>query len=412
MLSDLKIRKLKPEAEAFRVFDGEGLYLEVTPSGTRSWRMDYRFGARRSSMALGRYPAMSLREAREARDAVKDDIAAGRDPRQRKAPAPAPEAVVTFRSVAERWIENNETAWVPEYTKRIVARLTGDVFPAIGHIAIDGVTAKQIIAVARSVEDRGAIDMARRVVQMISGVFVFAASEELVQVNPASIVTPALAKRPGKGRRNSLAAPELRTIYAHVLARETVNISLKCALRFTTLTFVRTAETRFATWDEFDALDGDEPLWRIPAERMKMRREHLVPLSRQAVAVLNEMRSISGRGPYVFPLHEMDLGRPLAKNAMLGELYAMGLLGKATVHGFRHTASTWLNEAEFNRDWIEMQLAHVDGGVRGVYNSAQYLRQRRGMMQVWADFLDQRESPAEEAVAPPDKIEMFRDLLG
>jgi integrase len=260
-----------------------------------------------------------------------------------------------------------------------------DVFPEIGTRTLDAIGAPDVLDVLRKVEARGALDISKRLRQSIGAVFRFAIAEGKARHNPAADVWQALKPRPKVKHFAALRASELPDLLARIRAYDGQH-QTRLALLLTLHTFVRTSETRFAAWHEFEDLDGPAPLWRIPASRMKMGREHQVPLSPQVVAILRELREISD-GPYLFPGAG---GRSvMSQNTMIFALYRMGYHSKLTVHGFRSMASTILNEAHFNRDWIERQLAHVeDNEVRGAYNAAEWMPGRREMMAWWSNYLD------------------------
>ena len=253
-----------------------------------------------------------------------------------------------------------------------------------------------MLDVVRKVEKRDAVEMAKRIMQMASAIFRYGVATTRCPRDPTFDLRGALKPAREIKSRSALAASELPDFLQRLSAYDGDDLT-KLALELVLLTFVRTGELRFASWAEFEGLDGDEPLWRIPPERMKMRRPHLVPLSLQAVLVLAKLRKLNPRHDQVFPAPTRS--KVISENTMLYALYRMGYHGRATVHGFRKTASTVLNEQHYNRDWIEMQLAHAEGSVRSIYNAAEWLPGRREMMQWWADYLDRRR--AEGDTSPP-----------
>jgi integrase len=288
--------------------------------------------------------------------------------------------------VAERWHLARKRGWSDAYGRRIWARVEGDLCTELGEIAVEQVDSQALLAALRKIEARGSIETARRIRAYAEDLFRFARAEKLVTSNPAAELGDALSAAPPVKHRVALKARELPAFLAALHSYDG-DQRTRLALLLTLLTFVRTNETRFARWEEFEQLNGPEPTWRIPAERMKMRNEHLVPLSRQAVSVLKLLRGVCAGGAEVFPAATAK--GVMSENTMLFALYRLGYHDRATVHGFRGTASTILNEQGFNRDWIERQLAHVDQDqVRAAYNSAQWLPERRRMMQWWADHLD------------------------
>lgn len=393
-LSDVAVRALKPGPKVRKVSDGEGLQLHVQPGGSKLWRYAYRLGGKQMGLALGAYPLLSLAEARELHGRLRKALYMGQDParvlrQEKKAQVEVRARVQTFEDVAKRWFKSRRNGWVDGYAERVWARVDDDLNSQFGKVPMVDVDSTDILTALRKIEGRGAFEMAKRVKQYAHDIFRFARAERIVRENPVEELHRALAKSPPKKRRAALKAvqmPELMT----KLAAYDGEVITRLALRLTLLTFVRTSETRFAEWTEFEALEEVDPLWRISADRMKMRHEHLVPLSRQAVAVLGELKALRLPGPYLFPATRRLV---ISQNTMICALYRMGFLGRATVHGFRGTASTVLNEHDFNRDWVERQLAHSEQDeVRASYNSAQWLPQRRHMMQWWADWLDDQEA--------------------
>lgn len=388
-LTDTAIRALKPAGKIIKVSDGAGLQLHVQKSGSKLWRFAYRYNGKQQALAIGAYPLVGLSKARSKRDVLQLALDEGRDPaqvlREEKKKASEPE-VSTFEAAAKAWFAARKSGWTEGYADRVWSRVEDDLVSEFGSTPIPEVERGEVLAALRKIEARGAIEMAKRVKQYAHDIFRFARAEGWVAINPVDDLGEALAKSPRKKRRAALKAVEMPEFMGKLAAYEGEHLT-RLALRLTLLTFVRTSETRFARWSEFEDLDGPEPLWRIPAERMKMRNEHLVPLSRQAVAVVEELRGLKIPGPLLFPAATRS--NVISENTMIFALYRMGFHGRATVHGFRGTASTLLNENGFNRDWVERQLAHVEEDeVRASYNAAEWLPKRRRMMQWWANWLD------------------------
>lgn len=387
-LTDAKLRALKSKAASFKITDAEGLHVLVAPGGSKMWRLAYRFNGKQKTLALGHYPDVSLLDARRSRDGAKRLLRDGTDPsanrkaeRRRKSIA----AANTFEAVANEWFEINSSRWVKSYSLRLRSRLDDDLIPSLGKRPIAEIDPLEVLDTIRKIEARDAIEMAKRVMQMASGVFRYGVATARCGRDPTADLRGALRPPKAVKHRRALPATEL-PVFVGALDNYDGDLVTKLAMKFLLLTFVRTSEIRFARWSEFEELDSPEPLWRIPAERMKMRRDHLVPLAPQAVAVLEILRRRTGNSEYLFPA-DTKLG-VISENTLLFAVYRLGFHKKATVHGFRSTASTILNERQFNRDWIEMQLAHFDGSVRGVYNAAEWLPQRRDMMTWWANYLD------------------------
>jgi integrase len=398
-LSDTKLRSLKPKEAPYKVSDGEGLYVLVTAGGSRLWNLSYRFLGKQKTLAIGKYPAVGLSEARRAREAAKRRLAGGVDPsaerkaeRRRKVMANSS----TFQAVADEWFHQNEERWVKSYRSRLRSRLDGDLLLHLGRRPIAEIEPLELLDALRRIEKRDAIEMAKRVMQMAGGIFRYGvATGRCARDITADLKGALKPSRPSK-HRASLPAKDL-PIFMAALDAYDGDIITKLAMKLLLLTFVRTSELRFSRWVEFEDLDGQNPLWRIPSERMKMRRDHLVPLSPQAVTVISDLKKKTGHREYLFPAPTKS--GSISENTLLFAIYRMGYHRRATVHGFRSTASTILNEAQFNRDWIELQLAHFDGSVRGAYNSAEWLPKRREMMAWWADYLDKSRRPKLQVIA-------------
>ncbi|HWT42150.1 MAG TPA: integrase arm-type DNA-binding domain-containing protein [Sphingopyxis sp.] len=395
-LKDLEIKYAARRSRDYKLFDGEGLYVLVTPRGSKLWRLKYFFDGKEKTLSLGKYPAISAAAARQMRREAKKLVADGIDPgehrRSNKGRLP-PQTL--FEPIARAWHANRCEALDAAHASRVMSRLERDVFPVLGQRDIKSITAPEILEVVRAVEARGALDVSRRVKQSIGQVFRFAIASGWATNDPTTSINDALRPRPRVKHMPKVPLAELPELVAAIRSYDGEadarrRATTRDAMMFTLLTWARTSETRFASWDEIDDLDGEMPLWRLPAERMKMHREHVVPLSSQVVELLLRRRARGGH--YIF---EGDKpGHPISENTMIFACYRMGYRGRQTVHGFRGLASTWANEAEcFKPDWIEMALAHADEDeVRGAYNSALYMSPRRRMLQRWADEIYQ-ESP-------------------
>jgi integrase len=392
-LTDAKLRALKSSATPLKKSDAEGLYVLVTPGGSKLWRLAYRFGSKQKTLALGQYPDMSLLNARRARDAAKQLLREGVDPaanRRTERRKRSIAAANTFEAVASEWFERNRTRWVESYSLRLKSRLEVDLLPLLGKRPIAEIEPLEVLDAIRKIEDRDAIETAKRVMQIASNIFCYGVATARCGRDPTGDLRGALKPPKPPKHRAALPAQELSR-FMRALEVYDGDIATKLGLKLLVLTFVRTSELRFASWSEFEGLDGTEPLWRIPADRMKMRRPHLVPLAPQARGVLREIRMLDRTSQYLFPTSSKT--GVMSENTLLFALYRMGYHKRATVHGFRSTASTVLNEAQFNRDWVEMQLAHFDGSVRGIYNAAEWLPGRRQMMNWWANYLDGERIP-------------------
>jgi integrase len=387
-LTDTAIRNAKPAAKASRLFDGGGLYLEVAPSGGKWWRLKYRIGGKEKRISLGTYPDTTLKAARDRRDEARLILAAGGDPsavRQEDKRQAIADAANSFQQVAQAWVKHQAGAWAPHTMAKVQASLEADVYPALGAMALKEVRARHVMAVVRRIEDRGAGETAARVLQRIRSVFRYAVREELIDTNPTLDVRPEEILKPRKVQhRAALPEAELPGFLAKLDAYEgdptTVN-----ALRLLMLTALRPGEVRGARWEEIDLSAGR---WRVPAERMKMKAEHLVPLCSQAVQLLESIRPGEAPTGLVFPSPYYP-GKPLSENTLNSALARMGYKGIATAHGFRALFSTVANECGHDPDVIERQLAHVERNeVRAAYHRAAYVDERAKLMQWWADYID------------------------
>ena len=385
MLKDITIRNAKPKDKMYRMFDGEGLYLEVLPTGGKYWRLKFRFAGKEKCLALGVYPEVGLADARERRAQARKVLAAGNDPGEAKREAKrllVQKHENTFEVVAREWHKNRLSKWTPEHAKKILKRLETHVFPKMGMRPIADITTAELLSVMRRIEEHGA-EIAHRLLQVCGQVFTYAVVTQRATINPAVSLRGAL--KPVVKNNHAYLKPNELPEYLKRLETYDGALQTKLALKFLLLTFVRTGELRGAAWSE---IDFHKAQWRIPAERMKMREPHIVPLSRQAIAILKELSPITGDRQHVFPNQHKPSGQ-MSENTILYALYRMGYHSRATGHGFRSTASTILNENDFPPDVIERQLAHSERDkVRAAYNHAQYLTERRKMMQWWADYLD------------------------
>jgi len=387
MLTDTKLRSLAAGAKPYKVSDGGGLHVLIKTNGSKLWRYAYRFQGKQKLLALGSYPAVSLRAARLGREAARGLLDEGTDPGHARKQGKRRQRVAaghTFRSVADEWFESQKARWADSYSVRLRSRLDDDLIAGLGDRPIASIEPIEVLDVIRKIEKRGAVEMARRVMQMASAIFRFGVATSRCVRDPTADLRGALEAAGQVKHRSALRQDELPEFLDRLAAYDGDEMT-RLALRLVLFTFVRTAELRFAEWREFEALDGPEPLWRIPAGRMKMRRVHLVPLAPEVVETLRLLKPLTGKSRFLFP--SPSKSGVISENTMLFALYRMGYHGRATVHGFRSTASTILNENQFNRDWIEAQLAHAEGTVRSAYNAAEWLPGRREMMTWWAGFL-------------------------
>jgi integrase len=390
-LTDVKIRSSQPKATPYKLFDREGLYLLIKPNGGKFWRYKYRFAGKEKALALGAYPTLSLAEARDLHLQARKALTLGNDPADAKRETKRLAILRrehSFESVAREWLEKQKHTWTPGYSTAMEKRLKKNIFPRLGHRPISEISALEFLEVVRVVEKREALDLAMRLLQAAGQIFRYAIATGKAARNPIADLRGAL-KTPVRKHQAYLKEHELPD-FLETLAVYQGNIQTKVALKLLMLTFVRTSELRCAEWSE---IIWDKAEWRIPAERMKTRDPHIVPLSNQSIAILEELKKMSGAQTFVFPSQQKP-SRCMSENTMIFALYRMGYHSRATVHGFRSTASTILNENGFPGDVIERQLAHCErNGVRAAYNHAQYLPQRREMMQWWADYLDTAAQP-------------------
>jgi integrase len=405
-LTDIVVRNAKPRAKPYKISDGGGLHLLVQANGAKLWRLAYRFAGKQKTLALGGYPAVTLQKARKNRDDARQLLADGLDPsvqkRQEKVAARLG-GDATFKALALEYLSNQRHALSPYYADQLQRRLERDIFPSLGRRPIAEIDALELLDVLRKVEKRGALEQAKRLRQTCGQIFRYAVITRRAKHDPTSGLKGAL-KPNGRQQHHRTMPREEMPAFLRALETYDGDPRTAIALRRVVLTFVRTTELRAARWEEFEGIDGREPLWRIPAERMKARFEHLVPLSRQAVATLKDLRALPGADANGFLFPSPSRESCMSNNTMLYALYRLGWHGRATVHGFRGVASTILNEMGFNPDWIERQLAHDERDeVRGAYNSAQYFSGRRQMLQHWAGWLENIKSGGEIALTPTDE---------
>jgi integrase len=394
MLSDTKIRAAKAKGKPFKLFDAEGLFLIVHPSGGRWWRQRYFWAGKEQLISLGVYPEISLATAREKGDAVRRQVANGVNPsihRQEQKVARHDAAERSFQAVALQWLERTGKAreWTADHMERSRRRLDLHIFPWVGRKHIAEVTDDDILACLRRMEDRNLIDTAHRARAECDATFRYARRLKYVKHNPvADLRGEDTLPRVKVKHHAAITDPGNLAALLRAIDNYPGGFAVKCAMQFLPLVFVRPGEMQWSVWSEFD-LDGAE--WRIPAARMKIREYHLVPLSRQAIAILRELHPLTGPDGFVFP-QVRNASRPISENTLNVALRACGFgQDQQTAHGFRTTASTLLNEqGKWSADAIERQLAHGERNkIRGAYNAAQYLPERRKMMQAWADYLDE-----------------------
>lgn len=382
-----KNAKTKDDGAQAKYADEKGMYLLVNKTG-KYWRLDYRFNDKRKTLALGVYPEIGLKLAREKRDEARRLLAEGIDPAELRKVTKATSklsAANSFEAVAREWFAKYQPTWSEGHATRIIRRLERDIFPWLGNRPIAEITAPELLASLQRIEKRDAIETAHRAMQNCGQVFRYAVATGRAERNPAADLVGAIAPAV-KTSFPTITDPSKIAELLRAIDGYKGSFITQCALKLAPLVFVRPGELRKAEWSEFDL---EHQLWTIPAERMKMREKHFVPLSQQAVAILTELQALTGSRQFVFPGARTN-GRPMSDNTVNAALRRLGYSKEdMTGHGFRHMASTLLNEQGWNRDAIERQMAHAErNSIRATYNYAEYLPERTRMMQSWADYLD------------------------
>ena len=394
-LSNTAIRNAKLGEKAKKMFDSGGLYLEVAPSGGKWWRLKYHFEGKEKRLSLGIYPDVSLKDARERRFEARKLLANNIDPsenRKAEKAAKAERSTNSFETIAREWFSKHEPSWAASHAGRIIRRLERDIFPWIGSRAVANITAPQLLETVRRIEQRGALETAHRVLRICSQVFRYAIATGCAKYNPAGGLRGALP--PVKGEHfAAVTEPKQVGEVLRALDGYEGTLPVRCALRFAPLVFVRPGELRQAQWKDIDLENAE---WRFLVT--KTETQHIVPLSRQAVEILQELKPLTGRGTYVFPSARSPKGdRPMSDNAILAAMRCMGISKEEmSGHGFRAMARTILDEVlNFRPDYIEHQLAHKVCDPNGrAYNRTAHLSERRKMMQVWADYLEELKASA------------------
>ena len=387
-LTDTAIRNAKPKEKQYKLSDEKGLYLLVKKAG-KYFRLDYRFGGKRKTLALGVYPDVKLAEARGKRDSARKLIVNGVDPVQYKKEAKAmqnEEVVNSFEVVAREWFTRKKHIWTEGHAKKIIRSLDLNIFPWLGQKEVASISAPELLTVLRRIEDRGALDTAHRVKQICGQIFRYAVATGRAERDSSADLRGALPPTKQK-HMATITDPKKIGELLRVIDGYEGHLITRCALRLAPLVFVRPGELRHAEWEE---VNFEQAEWKIPAEKMKMRATHIVPISDQAASILREIKPLTGHGRYVFPsLRSAE--RPMSNNTISAALRRMGYAKEEmSGHGFRSMASTLLHEQGWPTDVIERQLAHAETNkVKAAYNHAQHLPERRRMMQSWADYLAQ-----------------------
>ncbi|MDZ7641646.1 MAG: integrase arm-type DNA-binding domain-containing protein [Desulfurivibrio sp.] len=407
-LTDTAVRNAKPDKKPRRLFDGGGLYLEVAPSGGKLWRLKYRFAHKEKRLAFGVYPEVSLKEARDKRDEARALLAQGVDPGEiRKATKETPSTEGTFEAVAREWHARFANSWSATHRQKLLRRLELYVFPWVGARPLNEITAQELLAALRHTEADGRVETAHRALQVCGQVFSYAVQTGRAERNPAADLKGAIPP-PSTRNMGAITDPEKVGLLLQAIDGYPGHFVTRCALQLAPLFFLRPGELRKSEWSE---IHFDRQELRIPIERMKRRQKekdarkgelgHIVPLSRQALEILQELYPLTGDGRFLFPgLRSKD--RAICDAALVNSLRRLGYAGEEmTVHGFRHLASTLLHEMGWPSHIIEKQLDHADRNrIRAVYNQAEYLKERHKMMQTWADYLDQLKAGKGNKIIP------------
>ena len=387
-LTDSQIKRLKPSdactpSRPDKYSDGNNLRLWVRNTGSKVWVSDYKYADKRQSLTIGKYPVMSLADARQRNQQIKDLIAQGINPKHDKKRLQADtDGTKAFDAIAERWHDDRKAHIAPKTYSRDYSQYQRDIKPFIGHMNIEDITAPDVLAIGKAIETRGAPDMARRAMRQTGQIFKQAIREGLVTHNPANDLTIAL--KPHKVKHHSRVTSQQLPKLLQDIDAYGGDLLVKLGFWFLCYTFVRTQELRFMEWSE---IDYQAKIWRIPADKMKMDRPHLVPLAPQVMAILEQIKQLGLSDKYVF--FNTTTRKPYSENAFITALWRMGYKGRMTGHGFRGLASTTLHEQGAMHEAIELQLAHEkENKVSKAYNGAQHLKYRTDMMHQWANFID------------------------
>lgn len=385
-LNAKKVEAAKTRTKDYKIYDEKGLYLLVKVSRSKYWRLRYRFEGKEKLLAIGVYPKVSLSDARKAQDKAFKLLDKDIDPsahKKLKRDEKKTKNKNTFEAVAREWYTEERKRWTDHHATRVISSMEKELFPTLGKLPITSITTPEIKRTINLIQKRGALDIAKRALGRCSSVFQYAVQSGIAEINPARELS-GIVKTPKVKHQTSLKREELPTLLKSIDGYEGLT-QTKIALRLLINTFVRPGELRGARWDEFD-LDAKE--WKIPGERMKMNIGHIVPFTKQVIKLLEDLKPLTGRFELLFP-SERKVTKPMSENTLLFALYRLGYKGKATPHGFRATASSILNEQNFNTDAIERQLSHTEKNkVKGAYNyNAEFMQERVKIMKWWSSYL-------------------------
>jgi integrase len=383
MLTTNKVNSLKPKDEPYSKADGHGLHIYVRKSGTKVWRQKYRYNGKEGLLTHGKYPYVTLAEARKLRDDVLTQLTNGENPSKVKRQAKA-KLSNTFGAIAKEWFDKQAINWKPIHADKVWRQMEADLLPYLKDESMDKISPTDLLEVLKKVEARGALDVASRLRQRCEAIFKHAILTERAITNPATQLVGVLKTKKVK-HLTALDHKELPAFFGDLEAYERSHPVVKLGVKIIAHTFIRSKELRFTTWGE---IDFDERIWLIPADRMKMDADHFVPLTDQVIDLFKELQKYNGKREFVFASPQRPK-QPISSNAMIQLIYRMGYKNKATIHGFRTTASTYLNETGYNPDAIERQLSHAERNqVRAAYNRSEYLEERKRLLKDWSQYLD------------------------
>lgn len=384
MLTDIKLKNLKPKTKLYRMADSHGLTIEVNPNGSKLWRHRYRYNNKATMISLGSYPMVSLLDARQVRDNNKQLLKQGVNPKQAKSSSSWVKP--TFSDMFAKWIDNNKDEWSPKTTKQATQRANNYLMPTLRNLPIEDIMPPHMRNLLLKIQDKGKLDMLHKVKGIANGVFKYSVGMGVISVNPVRDLPNDIFKKKPVKHYSTITDPKEIGLFLNKLEEYRGSYEVKAALRMASHIFLRPNELSGLLWSE---IDFEDKLIRIVPERMKMNRMHLVPISKQVLTMFKELRKYNTGSMYVFPTPR-DVNKPITPDSLRNAIRKLGIeKDEFTTHSFRSMASTRLNELDFKGEVIEMQLAHAEGNkIRGAYNHAEYLPERKKMMQVWSDYLD------------------------